>query len=76
MNTDQSEVRRRRAHAVKCPSCDARQIIFERIPLIDCCGFQSYTVECKHCGASLVGIIDPADDQLLVTQVKKTDHLE
>ena len=31
---------------------------------MDSCGFESYSLECEQCGAQLVGIIDPMDDQL------------
>jgi len=51
-----------------CPRCAARSMLY-RTPfgLIDSCGFESYSLECKACGAPLVGIIDPADDILLVS---------
>jgi hypothetical protein len=34
-------------------------------PRIDACGFESYSLECKECGAPLAGIIDPYDEALL-----------
>jgi ribosomal protein S27E len=58
----------RHALRVKCPRCDALQIIFNRTPFIDSCGFEKYSIECKQCRASLVAIVDPADDKLLVTE--------
>jgi hypothetical protein len=39
------------------------------VPPIDECGFESYRFACHACGAPLAGIIDPADDQLLLSQV-------
>jgi hypothetical protein len=36
--------------------------------LIDCCGFESYRLECDGCGAQLAGIIDPADGALLLSE--------
>jgi hypothetical protein len=36
-------------------------------PHIDECGFESYSFKCRACGSMLTGIIDPADDALLVT---------
>jgi ribosomal protein S27E len=60
--------RMRHALRVKCPRCNASQIIFNLTPFIDSCGFEKYSIECKHCGASLVAIVDPADDKLLVTE--------
>jgi predicted nucleic acid-binding Zn ribbon protein len=54
---------------VACPSCNA-PLKFGRSPTphIDDCGFESYHLECKECGAALAGIIDPADDALLLTE--------
>ena len=36
---------------------------------IDACGFESYRFECSECHTALAGIIDPADDALLISQV-------
>jgi len=54
---------------IACPACDAR-LAFHRshAPHIDECGFESYSLECKECGAPLTGIIDPFDEALLLTQ--------
>ncbi len=51
-----------------CPKCDA-QFKFYRAdkPHIDECGFESYSLKCQVCGAELVGIVDPADDTLLLS---------
>jgi hypothetical protein len=53
---------------IACPRCSGR-ITFARssTPRIDECGFESYNLECKLCGARLAGLIDPADDALLLT---------
>ena len=55
---------------VACPVCGAR-LMFVRHPDadIDACGFESYRFECRECHAALAGIIDPADDALLISQV-------
>jgi hypothetical protein len=37
---------------------------------MDSCGFESYSLKCDQCGAQLVGIIDPADDQLLLSDLE------
>jgi predicted nucleic acid-binding Zn ribbon protein len=52
-----------------CPKCSA-QLRFQRssFPLMDSCGFETYSLECDQCGAQLVGIIDPFDDQLLLSE--------
>jgi hypothetical protein len=53
---------------VACPKCDASFIFYRsEMPYIDECGFENYSFGCKACGSTLVGIIDPADDALLVT---------
>ena len=57
---------------VECPKCAGR-LPFSRKPAaaIDGSGFESYSLECAHCGAELVGIIDPLDDQLLVSELER-----
>lgn len=39
------------------------------MPEIDSCGFESYRFECRECGAHIAGIIDPADDTLLLSEM-------
>ena len=55
---------------VVCPACNA-QLAFNKSlsPRIDACGFESYSIECKECGAPLVGIVDPFDDTLLLSEL-------
>jgi hypothetical protein len=57
-----------KSEKVACPKCDA-ELKFYRSdrPHIDECGFESYSLKCRACGSVLVGIIDPADDKLLLT---------
>jgi predicted RNA-binding Zn-ribbon protein involved in translation (DUF1610 family) len=51
-----------------CPNCGASLVIYRSdSPQIDECGFESYSLDCRACGSALVGIIDPLDDQLLLT---------
>jgi hypothetical protein len=53
---------------VACPKCDASLMFYRSDkPHIDECGFESYSLKCRACGSMLVGIIDPADDALLLT---------
>jgi hypothetical protein len=53
---------------VACPKCDASLKFYKSDkPHIDECGFESYTFKCSACGSMLAGIIDPADDKLLLT---------
>ena len=57
------------AQVVACPKCDAR-LTFCRSQnfQIDSCGFESYRLECKECRARLVGIVDPNDEELLLSE--------
>ena len=56
---------------IACPKCSAR-LRFHRssFPLMDSCGFESYSLECDQCGVQLVGVIDPLDDQLLLSELE------
>jgi len=58
------------AQVIACPACNAR-LVFDRSlsPRIDACGFESYSLECKECGAPFAGIVDPFDDTLLLTEM-------
>ena len=57
-----------KSEKVACPKCDASLRFYRSDkPHIDECGFESYSLKCRACGSSLVGIIDPADDKLLLT---------
>ena len=53
-----------------CPAC-AALVTFSRTstPRIDACGFESYRLECRECGARLAGIIDPFDNDLLLSEL-------
>jgi hypothetical protein len=53
---------------VACPKCDASLKFYKSDhPHIDECGFESYSLKCRACGSTLVGIIDPVDDRILLT---------
>jgi hypothetical protein len=58
------------AQAIACPNCRT-PLIFSRSPFppIDACGFESYRMRCDGCRSELAGIIDPADDMLLLSDV-------
>jgi len=47
--------------------CNAHLILPDCAVAIDSSGFESFGLDCKHCGAPLAGIMDPADDKLLLT---------
>ena len=52
---------------IKGPHCKAR-LIFPRakLPRIDSSGFETYSFQCRDCGAPLLGIIDPFDGLRLI----------
>lgn len=54
---------------IKCLKCQAR-LTFHRalIPLMDSCGFESYSLECGACAVVFAGIIDPYDEALLLSE--------
>ena len=57
---------------VECPKCAARLTIIRRpVPFIESCGFESYSFECDGCGARVVGIVDPFDNKLLVSELER-----
>jgi len=54
---------------VACPKCHAEFVFYRSSAAhIDDYGFESYQLECPQCGTPLSGIIDPADDKLLLSQ--------
>jgi hypothetical protein len=57
----------------RCQKCSA-MLNFHRSqsPDIDSCGFESYQFDCQECGTRLVGIIDPADDALILSVCPST----
>jgi hypothetical protein len=56
------------AQSVVCPCCNAR-LPFRRseMPAIDACGFESYRLDCEACGMTFAGVIDPADEALVLS---------
>jgi hypothetical protein len=58
------------AEGIACPACTA-QAMFCRsgTPQVAACGFESYNFECDECGALLAGIIDPYDNELLLSEL-------
>jgi hypothetical protein len=58
------------AELIACPKCNA-QLAFARSDAahVDECGFEIYHLTCEECKAPLVGIVDPADDALLLSEI-------
>jgi hypothetical protein len=63
MSKKASQLRR-----AECSNCTAL-LPFRRayVPKFDTQGFESYQLNCKYCGATLVGIVDPCDNTLLLS---------
>jgi len=56
------------AASIACPACGALVTLHRSAtPRIDACGFESYSFRCEECGATLAGMFDPQDDELLVS---------
>ena len=57
--------------AVRCPNCG---YLIENwnaiIPIMDACGFESYSLRCEECEERLGGIIDAEDGQLLLVKLE------
>jgi hypothetical protein len=52
-----------------CPQCHTRLNFYRsQTPDIDAAVFENYRLDCQQCGTALVGIIDPADDALIVSE--------
>ena len=57
--------------AAACPKCRVSlKLLRSSIPQIDSCGFESYSFQCESCKSSLAGIIDPMDEELLVSLIE------
>ena len=54
---------------VACPKCRAKLRFYRSpSPEIDERGFESYNIECTRCFALILGIVDPADNTLLLSE--------
>jgi hypothetical protein len=61
-----------RLRDVECPQCNAR-FLFRRArqARFDSHGFESYELDCKFCGVSLAGVIDPLEGELILSVVEQ-----
>jgi hypothetical protein len=58
-----------------CPKCHTRlNFRPSQTADIDAAGFESYRFDCQECGSSLVGIVDPLDDALLISECPTQGH--
>jgi hypothetical protein len=61
-----------RVRNVECPQCNTRfQFQRARPSHFDGHGFENYELDCEFCGASLVGIIDPLEGELILSLVER-----
>jgi hypothetical protein len=44
-------------------------------PYIDGAGFESYSMTCGKCGLTLVGVVDPRDDSLLLSNLSSGEPI-
>jgi hypothetical protein len=60
------------ASAIKCTRCKKTLHLWRQAtPKLNSCGFECYTLECGGCRISLTGIIDPYDDEFLVSEIER-----
>ena len=59
-----------------CPSCKTGSNLRRAFPQIDSCGFESYHFQCQSCKSYLAGIIDPINQELLVSLLEPTNRYE
>ena len=71
VGSDLSSEEAERTTAASCPKCRA-DVVLHRVlnPQIDSSGFENYFLKCNECGVWLIGIIDPYDEALLLTELK------
>ena len=61
----------------KCPTCKTgSKLRRATFPQIDSCGFESYFFQCDSCKTSLAGIIDPMNEELLVSLLEPSTSCE
>jgi hypothetical protein len=65
-----ASVEAERTMAAACPKCGVRVVIYRILnPNIDSSGFENYFLKCNQCSVWLIGIIDPYDEALLLTEL-------
>jgi hypothetical protein len=68
-STDMSRLRNiEEPEELQCPHC-GWLFAFQRnsIPGLSASGLETYELECRQCGVGLVGVVDPWDDQVLLS---------
>jgi hypothetical protein len=59
------------AIVVTCPKCKCSTFVRVALPHIDSCAFENHSCRCAGCASFLVGIIDPSDGQLIVSELEE-----
>jgi hypothetical protein len=57
-----------RLRKAECPKCNHSVSCAESEGRFDAEGFESYQIDCAHCRMRRVGVVDPADDALLLSR--------
>ena len=65
-----ASVEAERTIAAACPNCGAGVVVQRTLTShIDSSGFENYFLKCNQCSVWLIGIIDPYDEALLLTEL-------
>jgi hypothetical protein len=57
--------------AAACPKCGVRVIVHRILNAnVDSSGFENYFLKCNQCSVWLIGVVDPYDEALLLTELK------
>ena len=59
------------AITVTCPKCKTCSKFFRATNKIDSCGFETYSFQYDWCACSFAGIVDPSDDELVVSLLEQ-----
>jgi uncharacterized Zn finger protein len=60
-----------RTTSAACPKCGVRVVVHRILnPHTDSSGLENYFLKCDQCSAWLIGIIDPYDETLLLTEIE------
>jgi hypothetical protein len=60
-----------------CPNCKSgSKLLRATVPQLDSCGFESYSFQCEGCKRTLAGIIEPMNEELLVSLLEPTSRFE
>jgi len=62
---------KKKSRLIECPKCSAHFLFDQdRVPAISASGLKEYHLNCQRCGVALVAVVDPVDDELLISVLK------